>query len=327
MNPTTPILRRAPGKLFWFGEYVVLDGAPAIVSAVDRWVTVRSTSTGGSLALRSELWPDVWRPDHDPAPKAAGLCRAALETLAEAGHPAPRGEWSIESASLGAASKYGLGSSGAVAAALTTAWAPPHVSPEALSTLAHATHDRFQGGVGSGADVSASLHGGLLALYPGRRVVPLPLPTLTADVLYVFTGRSADTRTLVRQWRAWRDAQPETAAPLVDALKALATQGLKALEAEDRDAWCTAVTAWSTHCRAVGASGGPRIVTEEVDTALRILERSGYAAKASGAGGGDVVLGFPRSNAQPQAAQHALKAAGLTLLDLSIAPTGALTAR
>ena len=36
----TAFVARAPGKLFLLGEYAVLDGCPAVVAAVDRYVTV-----------------------------------------------------------------------------------------------------------------------------------------------------------------------------------------------------------------------------------------------------------------------------------------------
>src|SRR6185295_6471595 len=39
----TTLVARAPGKLFLLGEYAVLDGAPAIVAAVDRFIEVRLT--------------------------------------------------------------------------------------------------------------------------------------------------------------------------------------------------------------------------------------------------------------------------------------------
>ena len=41
----TTIRASAPGKLFLLGEYAVLEGAPAMLTAVDRRVTVQITTS------------------------------------------------------------------------------------------------------------------------------------------------------------------------------------------------------------------------------------------------------------------------------------------
>lgn len=55
------VVRRAPGKLFVAGEYAVVDaGNPAILVAVDRYITVTVTGTPGGL--------DPLATSHSPAP-------------------------------------------------------------------------------------------------------------------------------------------------------------------------------------------------------------------------------------------------------------------
>lgn len=318
------IERRAPGKLLYFGEYVVLEGAPAIVSAADRYVSVRRVSAGDTLSIDSSLWDAPWHPAEEPAPAGAELCVSAIAALKRHGLSPPPGRWSIDSSSLGSASKYGLGSSGAVAAALCCAWAGDKLDDQQLEQLSHEAHRHFQGGEGSGSDVAASLHGGLLSMHRGTTPTPMPYHSSMLASLHVFTGKSADTRELVAAWRAWRAERAETSEPLVDRLKQLSTLALAAFEDTDHGGWLDLIDEWTELCRRVQADGGPEIISREVDTALQILNRFGYAAKASGAGGGDIVLGFAKPNADPAGAERGLASAGLHILDIEIAPTGAL---
>ena len=51
---------RAPGKLVALGEYAVLDGAPAVVLALDRYVEAtiapeRATARAASSSARAEI--------------------------------------------------------------------------------------------------------------------------------------------------------------------------------------------------------------------------------------------------------------------------------
>ena len=41
------LVARAPGKLVALGEYVVLDGAPAVVLAIDRYAEASIDASGG----------------------------------------------------------------------------------------------------------------------------------------------------------------------------------------------------------------------------------------------------------------------------------------
>ncbi|MBM4364466.1 MAG: phosphomevalonate kinase, partial [Deltaproteobacteria bacterium] len=61
------MIARAPGKLVLSGAYAVLEGAPAIVTAVDRWVTADTgrpadrltPEVSAALAGRTAPWFDA----------------------------------------------------------------------------------------------------------------------------------------------------------------------------------------------------------------------------------------------------------------------------
>ena len=138
------VVATAPGKVVLSGEYAVLDGAPAICMAVDR----RATATVGDS-------PD-------------GRCRVATPgrefsngekfRIVEA-VCGSRPELTIELDTRAFAedgTKLGIGSSAALTAALVAALGGDYYA-DAL-----AAHRRLQGGSGSGVDVAASVHGGLI---------------------------------------------------------------------------------------------------------------------------------------------------------------------
>ncbi|NEA04918.1 phosphomevalonate kinase, partial [Streptomyces sp. SID10116] len=139
-RPTT--VRRAPGKLFVAGEYAVVEpGNPAILIAVDRYVTVTVSDPGGpGVVLSSDLAPHPahcrWRDgrlggteprDEQLLHESFTHVAAAIETvgrlLAERGLPAPALDVSVSSELHDNGIKFGFGSSGAVVVATVAALA------------------------------------------------------------------------------------------------------------------------------------------------------------------------------------------------------------
>lgn len=157
----------APGKLVLVGEYAVLDGAGAVVAAVDRGV-------------RCDVGPadtvEIVTPGDDR------FVREALR-----GAPAARytfSDWNP----VALPGKPGFGGSAAATVAAVVAAG----LPEARAYEAHAA---VQGG-GSGVDVFASLRGGVRRFPDGA---PVPCP----PILAVWSGRSASTGPRVARYRAW----------------------------------------------------------------------------------------------------------------------------
>src|SRR5207237_2897778 len=74
---------------------------------------------------------------------------------------------------------------------------------------ARASHDRLNGGPGSGADVAACAEGGMLRYEDvnGGRWAPARLP-VPLRLVFVDTGVAASTRALVGKVRELRAAQP-----------------------------------------------------------------------------------------------------------------------
>ena len=135
----------APGKIVLLGEYAVLDGAPAIVAAVNRGV-------------RCTVSPHPSRLDIDAVNhRFVGPALAAWSD--KPGHYRFEPHNPTETAS-----KVGLGSSAAatVAAALAgSSWNNHPLYGDTLFKTAFGIHREVQGS-GSGIDVAASVYGGML---------------------------------------------------------------------------------------------------------------------------------------------------------------------
>jgi mevalonate kinase len=173
------VLASAPGKLVIAGEYAVLEGAPALVLAIDRQARVTLEDSDGSdyeisapgLGIHAACgrldaagriaWPALGA----AASASLRLVGAILETLGAEERPPPF-RASLDTRAFRADGdrrrKLGLGSSAALTVALASAIrALGRRGAPSLYTL-RAAHRRAQDGHGSGLDVAASRHGGLL---------------------------------------------------------------------------------------------------------------------------------------------------------------------
>lgn len=170
------VVASAPGKIVLSGEYAVLFGAPAVCMAVTRRavVTVADSADGechvttpgftgeGSFAVVDAVYGDT-RPARN----------IDLDTRAFSSD----------------GQKVGIGSS----AALTVALAAARSNSVDVLTAALDAHAALQGGAGSGIDVAAAVHGGLIEYeMSSRNVRTLSWPVgLRMRVLW--TGVPAST--------------------------------------------------------------------------------------------------------------------------------------
>lgn len=166
----------APGKAVLSGEYAVLEGAPAISTAVNRRVRVSVSESSG--AEHSIMTPgylegswrfhvrdngDIeWR---EPIPDSTAF--ALLEEIWQSFDSTylPALAITVDTQAFHDAAtglKYGLGSSAAVAVALSAALHSFDSAGTDIGKAARDAHKRFQRGLGSGVDIATSFHGGLI---------------------------------------------------------------------------------------------------------------------------------------------------------------------
>ncbi len=327
----------APGKAMWLGEYAVLSGGVAVCAAVDRFARVHRADVdadtfGQRLAVHSSFFgeaPAIIRDqdgrdvDVSSAPSHA-LLHAVVATLRQEGAPVTRNgaELTLDTSELSGAGKYGLGSSAALTVALIAALcSDSELGEERLTTLSLRAHHRFQGGVGSGSDVHAAARGGLLRIQRGLPVQRLAMPAALRSAL-IYTGVSADTREFVRAIQSWaRDNAAATSR--LEGLACISQQGTDALAVGDVPAWLAAVRGFHRAEVEITEASGVPIANAAVCGAVDIAERAGFAAKASGAGGGDIVVAFCDASGDMESLETGCLTAGYTLLDMQPVHRGA----
>lgn len=259
---------RAPGKVVLSGAYSVLEGAPAIVTAVDRYVVVDSERVG----------------DYFP------------EEAKAAGFTAPY--WYDASELRSDGKKLGLGSSAAILVSMLAARELLDSPPGSVSDLgsrvfepALVAHRKAQGG-GSGIDVAASCYGGSLVFQRGDtlpRLEPLTLPSgLTIEVWA--SDVEASTKDLIARVRSLRAQDPELYRTLLNRQADAAAEAVIACRENSPSLLVAALQAQRTALRELGQQAGAMIVTPEVEALALEASRLGAAVLPAGAGGGDIAI-------------------------------------
>lgn len=326
------ITTTAPGKLFIAGEYaVVTPGEPAILIAVNRFITVTLTETHTPKSR-----------EHSPHVTAA--IRAVEELCAERNITQQPFEVNIHSELESPdGRKYGLGSSGAVTVALVSAL-------DQLYKLSLSQFERFQIALlsildispsASGGDVAASTYGGWLLYHsPDRTSLKLireqegitaamnasewdvcVLQSLEAPqnmkVLVGWVGQPAATHELVDHMRNQDEIQRFTEKELlprnrniISELQNLLPEWSKECDVEIRKA--------RTLLNELAQVAKIPLETAELRTLCDIAERYGASAKTSGAGGGDCAIAFASKDVNIAAILRDWKSRNFTDLQLAV---------
>lgn len=306
-----PFAVSAPGKAFLIGEYAVLEGADAVVMAVSRRVVLRRAA--------GRMRPLVARARH-----------AAAESLGCPDLAAT--PWNADSSALyHERRKLGLGSSAAVVVGAVASVF--HESGEAISSpevrqrireVARGVHDSFQRTVGSGADIAASVLGGYVVLRRGAqdrtefsawRLAP------GVRLAFLWSGRPASTRAMLRAVRRLRAAQPRAYERLI-ADMAIAARGFAREGRTDARVVFDAAGGYGRLMDRLGRLAGVPIVSPFAAAVDRAARRFGGAAKPSGAGGGDIVVVALPEDADIEAFRAAIGPKTHVFLDLDVDPCG-----
>lgn len=298
---TARFLSRAPGKLFLLGEYAVLDGCPAVLVAVNRYVEVnlRLGETGAPVVLAGINTTLTFAPDSPPSPHgplrfAVAAYRSAIARLPEI---ARRGMWIEISSGLTTAdgAKSGLGSSAAVSVAVSAALFCSagrdlmHPAPKAeVFATALEAHRIGQGGEGSGADVAASTYGGLIAFEPQNGDRPkIQQFTIPANALFLagWTGVASYTPARIREYRVATSSAPSRHAEFLRISRTSVDRFLGALRhGQISD---VAVNEAGRALERFDDELALSIMTPRLRDLVSIARDAGAGAKPSGAGGGD----------------------------------------
>jgi phosphomevalonate kinase len=293
---------RAPGKLVLSGAYAVLSGAPALVAAVDRYVVADSA-----------------RPAAFEAPEV----RAALGD-----QPAP---WFDATELREGGNKLGLGSSAAILVASLAALeldAEPTLEDETLGARVYEraliAHRAAQGG-GSGVDVAASAHGGVLAARRASNGGRLELSAVRLPHGLHFEvwacSAAASTAEFLARIRDFAAREPALHRACIGA-QADAAKAAQGAVARDHAAdFVNAIARQAITLSELGRAAGVAIVTPEHAQLAELAAVHGAAFLPAGAGGGDVAY-YVGASAPPPEFGALGRALGLRPLELRLGARG-----
>ncbi len=350
----------APGKLVLLGEYAVLEGAPALVMAVDRRAEVRLEPRAQSpcvlrapgiiadtaaFTVRGDgtlAWEDTPGVDTD----RLQLVAQVVQTLVQRGVLSPSALPSFAATLItqsffqatprGENEKLGLGSSAALTVALASALSElagvrydVHDS-EWFAALVNA-HRALQGGHGSGLDIAASLFGGLLdyrlhAQANEPQVRALTLPDGIA-LCFVWTGRGASTQSFLHSFARWKTSAPAQWREVMQTLSTIAEAGAKAAREHDSRRLVEAVSQYAQALRVLGTASKMTVFSAEHSEIATLAGSLGLAYKPCGAGGGDLGVAVSLDPERLRRLEHAVGAAGYSIVALQIEGEGVRTQR
>ncbi len=286
----------APGKLLLSGAYAVLEGAPAIVCAVNRFAYA-----------------------HDGEGEPTAEARAAL-----ANPPA------VDARELSSdGKKLGLGSSAAALVASLSLRAAERgddieseVVREKIFEEARTAHARVQSG-GSGVDIAASTFGGVLRYTLSaphavdREHVTLP-PVVIAAFFSGTSVRTSDLRAKVDALRV-RDAAKYFSC--FAALGEAARAGSDAVRTNDARAFIAALALAAPALASLGNAADAPIFPSRWSSLCDVARAESAAFVPSGAGGGDTFV-FVGTEPPSASFMERARSASMTSLALAIESRG-----
>lgn len=285
------VVASSPGKVVLFGEYVVLDGAPALAMAVDCRALASIVAVAGDISTVTAAGysDDVGRfritgegLHWMPGGRAFNVVSQAWRAAQMSAATAMRIELdSTRFVNAKTGQKIGLGSSAAVTVALCAALRRTADRRE-LAPLAYTAHTELQDGAGSGVDVACSLNGGLIEYrMQGNTVSPRTWP----DGLH-YRLLNSGVGVSTRQQLSKLDAVARQSSR--DRLAAAAEKMAAVWSTGDANTILAEAKGYGDILRSFSEEHALGIYAAGHDDLWRIASGTGLFYKPCGAGGGDV---------------------------------------
>jgi phosphomevalonate kinase len=302
----TPVVI-APGKIFLVGEYAVLEEGCAVLAAVTRHAVAQFV------------------PGMEPMSKVvAEAVSRAREKIGEAASALPPGSVLVNTDDFHQGDqKLGLGSSAAAAVAavgalLESAGVTIEKNRDLVLSIALAAHRMAQGGSGSGADVAAAVHGGLIKVE--RQIVGGPsveslLPPAGLRLVVFWTGQPVSTASMIAGVQKFARADPAAYRANITSLRDIAGRFVAELRAGSATGAIAVAGRYGKQLAALGTAASVPIVTDLFTRASDLAKELGGIAKPSGAGGGDIGVAM---FATPEAARLFARALQKPLAPLEV---------
>lgn len=342
---------QAPGKMILLGEYAVLEGAPAMVCAVNRYARVQAQNTVStihnveavSLGVNGE--PFVlnaygkvrFNPQADPASiKRLGFFAKLFESLYGRLASGAQGvKLSLDTAdfySQQVHAKLGFGSSAALtvamASALSKLFEGTLPDKKTVLKLALEAHYYAQGKVGSGIDIAASVYGGILEYRkePGQSIPerePQTVPFWNdLFILVVWTGKSVSTRLMISAVNTLKTDNRVLFNSIIRDLTVLSETGIEAYRSKNMSSFMKTIKEYHQTMDRLGKEAGADIVSVEHQALFQLCQADGAAYKPSGAGGGDIGIVFCTETKQVERLERKIAEEGFLTVPISVSTEG-----
>lgn len=305
---------KAPGSLMILGEYAVLAGKPAITCAINKFIHVTlQPRQDTQIHIQSQLGTYTTSLETINVQPPFDYVLAALAL----NQPLPSGCELVISGDC--ESGIGLGSSAAVTIAVIVVlnqWLK-----RTTITAADLWHQGMQviqhvQGVGSGADLAASIYGGVIVFQSNPLRVEQISTTLPLTAIY--SGNKLKTIQAIQRVNKQRQQQPLFFAAIDEAMGELSTAAITFIKKQD---WPTLGLLWNQAQEAMVKLGVSNELLDALLTTLR-HEPTIFGAKISGSGLGDCVIGLGTLQQVIFPVDPSQRQAGVRQIPLAVSPTG-----
>lgn len=277
---------KVPGSLMLFGEHAVLHGSLAIVYAVKRYITVTLTPRLDEfINIKSNLLGNFRLKITNF--KIQAPWELVLTAIASQLKKLPNGFNLIIESDFSA--QIGLGSSAAVVVAIIKVlkqWLEGHDKNAIAVVKAARKVIRAVQGVGSGADVAASVFGGVISY----QMQPLAINRLLSELplVAVYSGNKVPTKKVIQKVNLIQAQHTKIFKSIFAAIDNCTRSALIAIHNKD---WQKLGQLMNIHQGLQDAIGVNNSILSELIFSLR-QNPNIYGAKISGSGLGDCVIGL-----------------------------------
>lgn len=345
-------LIEAPGKLILIGEYAVLEGAPALVMAVNRYARVNFN-----------YWQKKYSTLHSPT---LNICNIRF-TVDDSGeikfinklptttqdqlsffietvhylfhHNESHYRWSPVEITLDTNNffladqqvKLGLGSSAAVTVALLKGFLvnmEEKFRPKTRLQFfrwANQIHSVAQGKKGSGIDLASSIYGSVISFQKTRNSFKIKTVKYPQDLIIfpIWSGESASTPTMIEKVNRLKSLHPGKYWRIMSQLHGFSSEAISAFQSSDVPIFLKRIDSYYETLKKLDYASGSGIITSAHKEIAHIVSKSGGIYKTSGAGGGDIGLAFTNSTGIAKKVSENILRSGYQLLNLALSRRGA----